>query len=181
VLDRNHFIWAGRFCYSKNILSLIKAWKEFISENTNINQELHLYGGEFQNQTIKKTIYELIEKESSIKLFSSFSPNNINIFCQYRFLLLPSFREGCPNVLVESFSAGLPVIGSNIPGISEHIKAVNGVLIEKPLIIDSIKFSLQQAILISKEAYSIQQEKIDTYFEKNFSKEYISDLIDTLL
>lgn len=36
-------------------------------------------------------------------------------------LCLPSIREGCPNVILESFAAGRPVVGSNVGGIPEMI------------------------------------------------------------
>jgi glycosyltransferase involved in cell wall biosynthesis len=44
-------------------------------------------------------------------------------------LVLPSFREGLPNVLLEAASMGLPMIASNISGCSDVIQhGVSGYL-----------------------------------------------------
>lgn len=49
----------------------------------------------------------------------------MDIFC------LPSYREGLPNVVLEAFSAGLPVVASNVTGNSDLVEpGVNGVLVE---------------------------------------------------
>ena len=48
----------------------------------------------------------------------------------YDAVVLPSTSEGLPIVILESFRAGVPFVGSNIPEISEVIKHVNGYLFD---------------------------------------------------
>ena len=46
-------------------------------------------------------------------------------------LILPSYREGIPNVIMESLATGTPVIATQVGGIPEVVEdGVNGILIE---------------------------------------------------
>jgi glycosyltransferase involved in cell wall biosynthesis len=46
--------------------------------------------------------------------------NAANLFC------LPSLREGHPNVVIEAFACGVPVVASNVGAIPELINSTNG-------------------------------------------------------
>lgn len=55
-------------------------------------------------------------------------------------LILPSFREGLPNVLIEAAAMETPVIASDIPGCKDAVHVgFNGVLFEKGNVDDLIK------------------------------------------
>jgi len=49
---------------------------------------------------------------------------------QYDILILPSYMEGYPGVLIEAFGVGLPVISTNLPSIQEMVDGKNGLLID---------------------------------------------------
>jgi glycosyltransferase involved in cell wall biosynthesis len=42
---------------------------------------------------------------------------------------LPSYREGCPNVIVEALAAGRPVVATNVGGIPELMDERSGRLV----------------------------------------------------
>lgn len=46
-----------------------------------------------------------------------------------RFFTLPSYSEGCPNVVIEALASGRPVIASNVGGIPELVDSDSGVLV----------------------------------------------------
>jgi teichuronic acid biosynthesis glycosyltransferase TuaC len=45
-----------------------------------------------------------------------------NVFC------LPSYSEGCPNVVVEALACGRPIVATNVGGIPELVKESSGIL-----------------------------------------------------
>ena len=52
-------------------------------------------------------------------------------YAEYDVLVLPTFwkGEGYPGVIIEAFSVGLPVVATNLPGISEMIDSQSGILV----------------------------------------------------
>ena len=83
----------------------------------------------------------------------------------YDALILPSLRddEGYPGVIIESFSVGLPVIASNVGGISEIVQnEVNGIIFNPGCL-----FSLSHAISSFYQApYDILVEGAKSTFSK---------------
>lgn len=55
----------------------------------------------------------------------------IETIMEYDVLILPSYREGYPGVIIEAFSVGLPVIATNLEGIKEIVDEKSGILIDK--------------------------------------------------
>ena len=58
------------------------------------------------------------------------SEDVINTLQQYDILLLPSFREGYPGVIIEALSVGLPIIATNLEGIREMVNEESSVLVD---------------------------------------------------
>jgi glycosyltransferase involved in cell wall biosynthesis len=51
--------------------------------------------------------------------FLGFRPDRLRVLKRLDLLVLPSHREGMPRVLLEGLAAGVPCIGTRIPGITE--------------------------------------------------------------
>lgn len=62
---------------------------------------------------------------------------------KYSLLLLPTWKEGYPGIIIEAFGCGLPIIASNVGGIPEMIEdGKNGLICEAhnpQSIVDAIK------------------------------------------
>jgi glycosyltransferase involved in cell wall biosynthesis len=58
---------------------------------------------------------------------------------------LPSYNEGCPNVLVEALSCGRPVVASRVGGIPELVTQENGILVP-PRNLDALAVGLAEAL-----------------------------------
>jgi glycosyltransferase involved in cell wall biosynthesis len=89
---------------------------------------------------------------------------------KYDALILPSFREGYPGVIIEAFLVGLPVIATRLPGICEIvIEDVTGCLVEPGNV-----EQLSQAIMRLNRDEQLYKELIAGVREHSFgfSSEY---------
>ncbi len=53
------------------------------------------------------------------------------VYDSHDLFVLPSAREGCPNVVSEAQAAGLAVVAFDIPGMSEFVSSESGVLVKE--------------------------------------------------
>jgi glycosyltransferase involved in cell wall biosynthesis len=73
---------------------------------------------------------ELVDK-AGLRYRGALAPEDVHdVLSGYDALVLPSYREGYPGVVLEAFAAGLPVIVSGLPSIREMVDETCGVLIE---------------------------------------------------
>lgn len=90
----------------------------------------------------------------------------ISTLKEYNILLLPSFREGYPGVIIEAFSVALPVIATNLQGIKEIVIDKSGKLIDVNNI-EQLKVAMEE---ITQESYIISRQSAIEQFE-NFDTE----------
>lgn len=93
------------------------------------------------------------------------------------FLVLPSYREGFGQVLIEANSMGIPVIASDIIGCNNVVKeGVNGYLCE-PRSLESLQEKLEQMVYDTEQYNRIKNGCraycIDNYDRKKVSKAYV--------
>ena len=90
------------------------------------------------------------------------------IFTQSDIFLLPTYREGFPNSLIEAMSHGIPVVTTNVGSIPEIVSdKTDGFLVE-PGHIDEIAKSLETLIRDS-HLRKAMGEKAREKVKKNFS------------
>lgn len=86
--------------------------------------------------------------------------------------VLPSYREGLPNVLIEAGSYGIPLLATNINGCNEVIlPEKNGLLVE-PKDIDALCVSIKRFI-VEKDFYhevkkNVRQSILNRYAQDSF-------------
>ncbi|MBU1043911.1 MAG: glycosyltransferase family 4 protein [Candidatus Omnitrophica bacterium] len=78
--------------------------------------------------------------------------NACNVLC------LPSMSEGCPNVILESWACGKPVVATKVKGITElFISNERGILVE-PDNVESLVRGLSQALMLDWDCVFLKEQ-----------------------
>ena len=116
------FVFLGQIRKEKGIDEILESSKHLSDEYS-----IDLYGSLFDEKYNKI----LFEKYPNVSYKGLIHNDKVyEVLAQYDVLLLPSYMEGYPGVLIEAFSVGLPVISTNLPSIVEMVDGKNGILIE---------------------------------------------------
>lgn len=143
VVDEPRFVFVGRLSFEKGLIILLEAIKE-VSKQYDVRLDI-IGDGPLQSQIehyIKK--YSL---EKNIKLHGSKSSIEVREhLINSRGMILPSFAEGLPVSIMESFALARPVISTMFAGIPELVShGVNGWL-TSPGSVTSLIEVINQAI-----------------------------------
>ncbi len=185
VVDTSYFNLSKDSDSSKFIITHISGMGDDCKNITGILNVIE----KLQNK-IPSIVFNLIGEDSKkyIPQIESLNIKNINIIDQIPHLevaeylkksnvfVLFSNYENLPCVILESFACGLPVVSTNVGGISEYFPQDFGTLINPR---DEI--SLEKSILkIYNSETKLNKVKMHLYAKENFSKESISTTFSNL-
>ena len=172
----NYFVYIGRLDDIKGINFLVETWKE-------IDEKIDLYviGTGPEEEKVKKFIEE--NNITNIKMLGFMQREEaFKIIEKSRAIIVPSkWYEGFPMTIAESFSLGVPVIGSKIGNIESIIDDKNnGLLFEVNnkdslnKVVENTFYNKEENKLLGENAYKAFYEKytdIENY--KNLNEIYI--------
>lgn len=112
---------ACRLLKDKGIFEYIEAAK--ILKNKFKNVEFELYGDiDIHNPaSLTESDIKEIKKDNIIKVYG-FSSDISTVFSNSNIVVLPSYREGLPKVLLEAAACGRAVVTTDVPGCRDAIK-----------------------------------------------------------
>jgi glycosyltransferase involved in cell wall biosynthesis len=124
------FLFIGRLLFDKGIQEFVKAAR--IVKEQGIKAEFHVVGAlDTDNPSaIDKSTLDSWIKEKAIYYHGT--TNDVRAFIQKSdIIVLPSYREGLPRVMLEGMSMGKPLITTDVPGCRETVvNNYNGFLVE---------------------------------------------------
>jgi glycosyltransferase involved in cell wall biosynthesis len=162
---RKYFLYLGRLSYEKGLATLIKAFSGL--------KDIHLIivgTGPLEN-FLKSTVEKL--DANNIEFAGFKSGNELHaLVSDASFNVVPSeWWENNPMSVIESYSAGIPVIGTDVGGIPEIIEeGLTGYLFEMKNV-EELARVVRKADLLSEEEYMAMSEQAVKYATDNFSKE----------
>jgi glycosyltransferase involved in cell wall biosynthesis len=166
------FIYVGRLLESKGILLLLKAWS--LIEN---DLELNIVG----YGKLEKQVKEYCSQDHRVK-FHGFKTGSelAKLYTQSDCLILPSITsEGFPRVITEAWAYGLPVIASNVGGISSMGKHKENLLFFEP---ENLTGLIANIKVISNDVELFKTLQLNSYHAaQKVSKNTMLNLVKEIL
>ena len=169
------FLMASRLIHDKGIFEYLEASKIFLNKFPQSNVEFWLAGFALNSNPSSLTRIEIknLCKKNGVLFLDNIKNDKMNeLLKNIDVFVLPSYREGLPKSVIESFAIGRPAILTNVAGCRDLIiKNFNGWLCE-PHSIDSLfktfvnVFNTDRKIIqkYGKNAYNFAIKKFDVNF-----------------
>ena len=185
-VDANHFVFseeppepvlvmlASRMLWDKGIGEFIEAAKELKPDYPNVRFVLT---GDIDNlNPMSLTLETIIEwvKYSYIE-WIGYQKNMLEVLSSAHIVVLPSYREGLPKVLLEAASVGRPIVATDAPGCREIARdGVNGILVP---VKDSVSLGKAIEKLILNKSL---RKKMGLAGRKIIERELSSEIINSM-
>ena len=170
----------GRIVQDKGINELIEAFKLLNEKHNNIKL---LIVGKFEQDLnpIKESNKDFIVNSPDIKLVD-FQYDLRKFLSITNLFVLPSYREGLPNALIEAGSFGVPLLATDINGCNEIIiDNKNGKLVhvkDMNSLYSGIEELYINQDLYNKIKINVRESIISRYNQKYFLQELQKNLYD---
>jgi len=116
---KKYILFIGNFRPVKGVDFILEAIKRLDREQRSVLRFIFLGSGP-QEQLIRETAKEL--RAVNIRIIGDVPHDRLVVWMNAANLLcLPSLNEGCPNVVMEAMSCGLPVVASRVGAVPELI------------------------------------------------------------
>ena len=175
-VKRVQFLLASRMLYDKGVVEYIAASRLILKEyNGSLKFRFILAGpvDYFNKKAINKHDLLAMVNNNTIVWYNELTNDRIAKLMQsVNVVVLPSYHEGLPKVLIEAGAIGRPIVCTDVPGCNEIItNGVNGFLVPPR---DHVE--LARKMLLLAEDHNLRKrmgENARKLFEKNFTSEII--------
>jgi len=148
------FLFAGRMLFDKGLRELISAIKIINNQKIRCNLILAGYADSDNPSAVSHREMQTWSKLPGVNWIGA-TDDIASILSQVDCIVLPSYREGMPRILLEAGAMELPCIASNVPGCKNIIShEVNGLLF-KPRNVASLVESMN--LIMNKTPQDLQQ------------------------
>lgn len=140
---------ACRLLKDKGVFEYIEAAKILKQKLPNVEFELYGDIDIYNPASLTSDDIEKIKKEGFVNLYG-FSSDIAKVFCDSNIVVLPSYREGLPKVLIEAAACGRAVVTTDVPGCRDAIEVnITGLLCQ---VKDSQSLSYQiEKLILDKD------------------------------
>ncbi len=178
------FIYVGRIVREKGINELCEAFNR-------LNNEYHstrlFLVGKFENDIdpVSDTSNSIIHSNDSVFAIGPQSGDDlISYYAASDCFVLPSYREGFPNTVLEAGAMGLPSIVTDINGSREIIRdGFNGFIIP-PHNVDALYEAMESMVILSEkrsEMSAIARQHIADHFDRDFVRKCLNEFYSAVL
>ncbi|MBA6336418.1 glycosyltransferase [Colwellia sp. BRX8-7] len=168
--NKYNLLFIGNLIKTKGVFELLIAAKKLANEK--VDFELSIIGSGPEESHLASYIVEN-DLSASVKLIGGVPHEQLDQwFARSHALILPSYREGVPNVIMEALATGTAVVATKVGGIPEVIThKVNGILLNDYQS-DSIYKGIKQVMAEIWVSESILKS-VENYTWENTSKQFL--------
>lgn len=165
--DEFVFGFVGRITRDKGIDEILEAFQE-------IDNAKLLMVGSFENVTsLNQRLYQASLTDERI-IYTGSTAEVEKYYSAMDVLLLPSYREGFGNVVIEAAAMGTPAIVSNIPGPIDAVVPNKTAWLVEPRSADNLREAMQQAMKADSAQVGMDAaEFVRTHFDSKVLNEHI--------
>lgn len=168
------FLFVGRLVGDKGVNELVEAFTRLRVKYT--NTKLVLVGNYETNlDPVSELTRNRIESSDSIEACGpKYGDDLLRKYVDADCLVMPSYREGFPNTVLEAGAMGLPSIVTDINGSREIIIEGQNGLIVPPKDADALYVAMER-ILMDKESRERMAAKARSMIAERFEKNFVQD------
>lgn len=125
---KKRLVFVGSLIPTKGVNELIAAFINISQQDDDIELDI-LGSGPLHDKLLQQAKDN--DLTNRLRVQGSLPLNDVASYVRNaNLLVLPSYREGVPNVVLESFASDTPVVATKVGGIPEVVTAETGILIE---------------------------------------------------
>ncbi len=161
--------YAGRFSIEKGLCELVETFADISSSNNRVH--LMLVGEQDPRVPLPEDIFNEMKRNDRIHIID-FAENIEVYFAAMDIVVLPTYRDGFGNILIEASAMAKPVIGTDVPGCRDAlIDGVTGLQI-KARNNETLREALTELIKDPKKRNKMGQAG-RKWIEENFDRKKI--------
>jgi glycosyltransferase involved in cell wall biosynthesis len=170
----------GQYPFRKGLADILQAIPHVIEQNSNVT--FSFSGGDNVRSIVPQC--EELGISQQVKFLGWISEETkLALYRDSDILILPSYDEGLPYVIIEALASGIPIVSTHVGGIPEVIEeGVNGFLIEpgdwRALTESILRLSQQPGL--RKAIGRANTKKAETQYSKKVALQRIKEIYDGL-
>ena len=164
------FSFVGRIVPQKGINELLEAFFRIDRKDT----FLFILGAPDELDSLNQELVEKAQKADNI-VFTGSVPDPERYVAASDFFVIPSYREGFPNTILEAGALGVPSIVTRINGMIDLIQDGHTGFVCEIKSVDTLFDCMQRALSLSEDDYEKMSNNVHTTVKNDFDAEYIKE------
>lgn len=167
--DVKVFCFVGRIVPQKGVNELMEAFLRINSQNT----FLFILGAPDEIDSLNHDLLKKVQSMNNV-VFTGAVSNPERYVAASDYFVLPSYREGFPNTILEAGALGIPSIVTRINGMIDLIVEGQTGFVCEIKSVETLYTSMIKAMRLSNEEYNYMSEKVYSIVCSDFDAEYIN-------
>ncbi len=161
--SRYRILFVGRLEKAKGVFVLLDAFELLRKSHPDWDLHLDLVGGSGQLDAVRSILQKKqLSEATTLCGLLEYGPALFDKYDQAGIIVLPSFSEGTPNVIIEGMAAGCLPVGSCIRGITDVIEEGTDGFLCPAGDAAALKDALERAVMLpDKERLRMQNNALD--------------------